>query len=190
MGAIHSVNSVVMASLQPAAVGGVCQIIIKISKKGYELVKTTSGYKWVRTQASRAGQSVSNAARSGAQAVGNAARGAWDAVTGFFSRGGSIWGDLSRAADFGFKTYRDMRDAIAGTGLHAHHIIEKRLLDVVIDITVAVTKAEHQIFTNLWRNEIAYGLGTHSKATVWEAAQVVYKHHPIILDQVRLSLGF
>jgi len=100
----------------------------------------------------------------------------------------SAWGILSRAAEFGTKTYRDMRTALQGTGLQAHHIVEQRFgLDV--DVTVAVTRAEHQIFTNAWRAQIPFGSMDVTYMQVWEAAKVVYANFPAILEIIRLALG-
>ena len=53
--------------------------------------------------------------------------------------------------------------------------------------SVAVTKAEHQVFTNAWRREIVYGDGTQlaTRAQVEAAASRIYANHP----QIRKALG-
>ena len=95
------------------------------------------------------------------------------------------FGSLSRAAEFGLQTYNKLRSLIAGTGLQAHHIIEQRF-GYNIDICVAVTKAEHQAFTNMWRSAFPYGID-YSKITpdqLLEAAREIYKNYPSILSAV------
>lgn len=105
------------------------------------------------------------------------------------------YGNLSRASEFGIKAYKKLRKALEGTGLHAHHIIEQRLvkhlgIDVTTMLSVAVTTSEHQVFTNAWRAIFKYGMD-YSKLTVqdlWEAAQQVYKDYPELLKAAKTIL--
>jgi hypothetical protein len=50
-------------------------------------------------------------------------------------------------------------------------------------MSVAVTEAEHQVFTNQWRAPIPYGDGTAAatRESVIEAAREIYRHYPEIL---------
>lgn len=90
---------------------------------------------------------------------------------------GKTYGMLSRAAEYGLQPYKNLVKALKGTGLQAHHLIELRfsstLGKIYSDISVAVTKAEHQAFTNHWRSLLPYGK-TYTLQQVWEAAQKVY----------------
>ena len=105
------------------------------------------------------------------------------------------FGNLSRAAEFGIKPYNQLIKAVQGTGLEGHHLIEQRFINVMgtdprMNLTVAVTNAEHQQFTNAWRDEIAYGAaGTYRvamPAEVLDAARKVYKNYPAILKALGL----
>ncbi len=107
---------------------------------------------------------------------------------------------FSRAAEFGIKTYSDLSNAIKGTGLTAHHIIEQRFatslgLDPKLMQSVALTPEEHQMFTNFWRNLIGYSNSVQSVTTmnatkeqIWAAAQKVYAQHPELLEAARKTL--
>ncbi len=73
---------------------------------------------------------------------------------------------FSRAADFGIRSYNQLRGVTSGTGLQAHHLIEERFakglgLDAGKIPSIALTPQEHQVFTNAWRNAIGY-LGSQS----------------------------
>ena len=111
------------------------------------------------------------------------------------NKAASAVGDLSRAADYGIDTYQELRKVLRGTGLEAHHIIEKRLvqyLDIATDtmLSVALTKEEHQKFTNAWRAWFPYGMD-YSKLTIaelWDAAQEIYKDYPELLDAAEAIL--
>ncbi len=79
------------------------------------------------------------------------------------------------------------------TDLQAHHLIEKRFAaalgqDPKDMLSVAVTRTEHQSFTNAWRGEIGYGARTAgaSRATVEAAATRIYQGYPSILRALRL----
>ena len=99
------------------------------------------------------------------------------------------FGDLSRAQEFGIKTYKALIKQLKGTGLQAHHIIEQRLvrhlgIDLNSILSVALTPAEHQKFTNAWRQVFKYGMDyrTLSIDDIWKAAQEIYKDYPDLLD--------
>lgn len=117
-----------------------------------------------------------------------------DAVTNFgsalFHRIPSAvgWGRLSRASQFGIRSYERLRVLLANTGLAAHHLYPQRfaaVLGVRVQqmASVAVTRAEHQIFTNAWRTMIPYGAGTANatRQQVENAASFIYAAHPALL---------
>ncbi|MBI4303338.1 MAG: hypothetical protein HY665_03235, partial [Chloroflexi bacterium] len=100
---------------------------------------------------------------------------------------------FEHAAEYGVKTYGEMSKATAGTGLEAHHLVERRLAPAVgiknsNDIpSIALTDAENQFFTNRWRDRIGYILdhtnlktSNVTKEDVWAAAQKVYEEFPEI----------
>jgi hypothetical protein len=110
--------------------------------------------------------------------------------------GARPFGDLSRAADYGIKPYEELRAALKGTDLQAHHLIEQRFAGVMGQdpakmLSVAVTpgaKGEHQVFTNAWRSAIPYREGT-ANATVEQitsAARQIYADYPAILRALGL----
>lgn len=75
-----------------------------------------------------------------------------------------------------------------GTGLQAHHLIEQRFADTVGQsaskmLSVAVTRAENQVFTNAWHNAIPCGGGTMSatRQLVMDRARDIYSGYPAIL---------
>ena len=109
-----------------------------------------------------------------------------------------IYGDLTEAGNYGIKAYSALKDELTGTGLEAHHIVEQRFLggqniNTKTALSVAVTKAEHQQFTNNWRRYFPYGRTDYSDVKtinqVWEAAQYIYKGHPALLDAVWDTIG-
>ena len=57
-------------------------------------------------------------------------------------------------------------------------------------LSVAVTKAEHQIFTNAWRDVFMYGMdySTLEIADIWKAAQQIYKDYPQLLESAKSIL--
>lgn len=111
---------------------------------------------------------------------------------GMVTPGGAAKGlaGLSRAAQFGVRPYGQLRVALRGTGLQAHHLIERRFAQAMGQrsrdmLAVSVTKAEHQVFTNEWRRLIPYGSGAVGREAVEGAARSVYQSHPELL----LALG-
>ena len=84
--------------------------------------------------------------------------------------------------------YKDLRKIFKGSGFEVHHIIEKRFIDVFPEFisqsrmaSVALTPAEHRVFTNEWRRLLPYG-GTYSKEYIIEIAYKVYKNNPQLLE--------
>lgn len=130
-------------------------------------------------------------------AVGGAvARGVAVGVGRALSAAGvSKFGDLTHSAH-GIAPCSTQRTITAGQGSSTqdHHLIEKRFVDVMggnTDTwpTIVVTRAEHQVFTNAWREAIPYGTGTRTatRAQVEDAARVIYQDYPEIL--MELGLG-
>lgn len=102
-------------------------------------------------------------------------------------------GALSQAGKFGIQPYNALTKALKGTGLQAHHLIEQRFAAVLGQnakqgLSIAVTPAEHQAFTNAWRAAIPYGQGTANatRQQVMDAARQIYSGYPEILG----ALGF
>ena len=106
------------------------------------------------------------------------------------------FGDLSSASDYGIDTCKGLKKTLSGTGLESHHIVEKRLAkalgisDSNLMDSVAVTKAEHQAFTNAWRSEIPYGTdyGNLTKTQIWDKAQTIYKNYPELLESAKNTI--
>ena len=104
---------------------------------------------------------------------------------------------FARADEFGIQTYKELRKMIRGSGLEAHHLIEKRFVRELSlknseIMSIALTKEEHKIFTRLWRQAIGYN-GSFSPIVtnearlkdIWIAAQQVYSEHPVLLESVK-----
>jgi hypothetical protein len=53
-------------------------------------------------------------------------------------------------------------------------------------LSMVLTKTEHQVFTNKWRQLIPYGTKKTSKKESMNAARKVYKDYPEILDVLGL----
>lgn len=80
-----------------------------------------------------------------------------------------------------------------GQGLHAHHLIEQRFAKMLgvkpgDMASIALTPAEHQVFTNAWRQAIPLGQGTANatRDQVMNAAKQIYKEYPDILKSLGL----
>ncbi len=130
--------------------------------------------------------SLAKAAQVGQMAGGNGS----SAQGGAGSNG---FGNLSEAAEYGIKPYNELRKELKGTDLQAHHLIEKRFSDVMVQekgqmASMAVTPLEHQAFTNQWRAAIPYGAGTQAatKHQVLSTAKDIYKNYPAILTALGL----
>jgi RHS repeat-associated protein len=112
---------------------------------------------------------------------------------------GAGLGGLEYARQYGIQSYDELRSILSGTGLQAHHIIEQRFAQTLglkgsEMASVALTPAEHQVFTNAWRSLIPYSTGAGSyinisKQTIWEAAKQVYADYPALLDAAKATLG-
>jgi hypothetical protein len=118
-----------------------------------------------------------------------------EATEGATGSGPSLFGNLTHAGD-GIKPYSVQSGVTAGQRgtIQAHHLIEKRFSDVMGGntndwATIVVTRAEHQVFTNAWRQAIPYGAGTRSasRATVEAAARRIYSGYPEILKALGLG---
>jgi len=73
-------------------------------------------------------------------------------------------------------------------------LVEKRFADVLGQsaddmLSIAVTPAEHQAFTNAWRRAIPYGQGkaTVTAELVTATAREVYENYPDILRALGLA---
>lgn len=104
------------------------------------------------------------------------------------------YGNLSQANKYGIKPYNALKSELTGSGLQAHHLLEKRFAKILGVSegqmgSVAVTKAEHQVFTNAWRSLIPYGSGTANatRDQVMGAAKEIYAEYPAILKALGLS---
>jgi hypothetical protein len=86
-----------------------------------------------------------------------------------------------------------LKKLLKGTGLGAHHLIEKRFATLMGQnprqaLPVAVTPAEHQAFTNAWRDAIPYGAGTANatRQQVLDAARQIYEIYSEIFSALEL----
>jgi len=100
---------------------------------------------------------------------------------------------FSRASEFGILPYGFLKKLTKNTGLHAHHLIERRFADTLGRTAnsmkaIALTPAEHQPFTNDWRRLIPLGQGTRtaSPQQILNAARQIYKDFPDILKALGL----
>ncbi|HEY7550089.1 MAG TPA: RHS repeat-associated core domain-containing protein, partial [Hyphomicrobiaceae bacterium] len=124
------------------------------------------------------------------------------AGVGVFSNAGAAklgFGALTHAAQYGIVSYGTLAKTLSGTGLRAHHLIEKRFAEVMGQnpddmLSIAVTVTEHQVFTNMWRNAIGY-MGMKATAETTETAtrelvegtaREIYKDYPAILKALGL----
>jgi hypothetical protein len=97
------------------------------------------------------------------------------------------------ASKYGIRPWNDLKKLTEGTGLRAHHLIEQRFAATLgvnprTMQSIALTPAEHQVFTNAWRQAIPYGQGT-ANATVQQiqnVARQVYQDFPDILKALGL----
>ncbi|MEJ2042137.1 MAG: hypothetical protein P8X89_02560, partial [Reinekea sp.] len=100
---------------------------------------------------------------------------------------------FSRASEFGIQSYKDLKKLTKGTSLEAHHLVEQRFAKMLgvkpgDMASIALTKAEHQVFTNAWRKAIPYGQGTANatRELVMEKAKDIYSGYPEILKSLGL----
>jgi len=92
-----------------------------------------------------------------------------------------------------YSSYRDLRKLTKGTGLQAHHLLEKRFANTLgvnpnSMQAIALTPAEHQVFTNAWRQAIPYGQGTANatRQQIMNAGRQIYRDYPDILRALGL----
>jgi len=109
---------------------------------------------------------------------------------------GAGLGGLQYAQQYGIQTYSNLREVIKGLGLHAHHIVQQRFAQIIgvkanNMLSVAVSPAEHQAFTNAWRAAIPYGTNyaTVTAQQLWMHAQRIYADYPALLDAAKTTLG-
>jgi RHS repeat-associated protein len=102
------------------------------------------------------------------------------------------FGGLSQAGRYGVWPYNTLRADIKYLGLNAHHLLEKRFAAILGQkaskmASVAVTKEEHQAFTNAWNAAIPHGTtSTASYQDIMNAAKEIYANYPEILKALGL----
>jgi RHS repeat-associated protein len=96
------------------------------------------------------------------------------------------------AATYGIQKYKDFT-GLGPLGLQAHHLIPQRFAvqmgQTVGDmLSIVLTRAEHQPFTNAWRNAISHGEGTATatRETIEAAARQIYADYPELLKALGL----
>jgi hypothetical protein len=114
------------------------------------------------------------------------------------------FGDLSQAADYSIQSGTQLKEAISGTGLQVHHIIEQRFAPALEQTaaqarqwpSIAVTSEEHQVFTNAWRSAIGYSnqamewtTRNATPAKILQTGQDIYKNYPALLDVAKDIFG-
>ena len=107
---------------------------------------------------------------------------------------------FSRTSEFGIKTFNELGRLTRGTGLERHHIVEQRFARTLgVEKgnmpSIALTPKEHQVFTNAWRDAIAYSNSgrlpntiTATADDIWQAAQRIYRDYPILTEAAKLKL--
>lgn len=118
----------------------------------------------------------------------------------------SGFGALKYVKKFGIDSYSGLNSLLQGLkinktelGIQVHHLIEKRFLEQMKVIlgnntsswsSVVLTRAEHQAFTNAWRQRIGYGTtpgttgfhtGNATPELIREVARDIYRNYPEIL---------
>lgn len=102
--------------------------------------------------------------------------------------------DAAKAIDNTIDSYKALKKANRGTGLEVHHIVEKRFAkDLDIEntgemLSIALTKSEHRVYTNAWREQIPYATGRHSREEIWNAAKNIYADRPDLLEAARKTI--
>ena len=116
-------------------------------------------------------------------------------ATGVAANGASKFGNLTHSSA-GIAPFSTQRAITAGQrgAIQAHHLIERRFARQIGGstddwATVVVTRSEHQVFTNAWRQAIPYGAGTRtaSRAQIEGAARQIYSDYPEILRALGLG---
>lgn len=129
-------------------------------------------------------------------ATGGASRLALAGRVGAAANGVSKFGSLSHFSA-GIAPFSTQRAITAGQrgAIQAHHLIERRFANVMGGstddwATIVVTRSEHQVFTNAWRQAIPYGqdgTGMATRAQVEGAARNIYRDYPEILQALGLG---
>lgn len=105
------------------------------------------------------------------------------------------------ASEYGYDSYKALRAAIlkkvgTGSGLEVHHLFEKRLREAFEKVPKAedmlamvLTKEEHRVFTNAWREAIPYGTKYKdlTQEYIEKKAKKIYKDYPKILEALNLK---
>ena len=94
---------------------------------------------------------------------------------------------LAEGADGAIDTYRRLKKANSGLDIEVHHIIEKRFAKNFgygkrggSMLSIALSTADHRVFTNKWRTALEYGV-KHSDKEVLEAAIEIYgQNHELL----------
>ena len=78
--------------------------------------------------------------------------------------------------------YGQLTKIAAKFGMEAHHIVQARFAGALGTnsrsmASVALTRAEHQMFDNLWRQALPYGR-EYSVAQIRTAARSIYRDYP------------
>ena len=95
--------------------------------------------------------------------------------------------EIAERADDTIDTYRALKRINKGSGKEVHHIIEKRFVSALADqntnemLSIALTKPEHRMFTNLWRQNLKYGKRVTDPLKIFEAATEVYFGYPQLM---------
>jgi hypothetical protein len=97
------------------------------------------------------------------------------------------------AKDGAILAYKSLKPLLKATGEQAHHLLEQRFAKVLGQeaknmLSTAVTKSEHQVFTNKWRAAISYGKGTAeaTRELVMDTAKKIYVEYPSIMRALGL----
>lgn len=93
-------------------------------------------------------------------------------------------------------TYGNLTKTLKGTGLHAHHLLEQRFASALglkanDMMAVALTKSQHQVYTNRWRKAIGYGVDytKYSMDNLLKVAQEkVYYDAPELVELLKQSV--
>ena len=90
--------------------------------------------------------------------------------------------------EYAIDTYSALRKIAAGTDYQVHHLIERRFSHLFGQtagemMSQALSRVDHQAFTNAWRKAIPYGSGTKSatREEVIAHAHIIYANFPDIL---------
>jgi len=101
-----------------------------------------------------------------------------------------------RAGEFGIERYGSLQRKLRGTGLQAHHLVERRFADA-LDVNhrdipaIALTRGEHQPITNAFRQAIPYGTQVRelTQARIMKEARRIYREQPALLKALDEVFG-